>query len=71
VTDDNQSEKDTLQDPKHWRARAEEVRAKASAMASPELKERMLLIAVEYERLARLVEINPLYRRLSSGSDSL
>jgi hypothetical protein len=32
-------------------------------MVSPELKERMLQIAADYDRLAELVEIHPLYRR--------
>ena len=41
---------------KHWRARAEEVRVKANAMASPELKERMLLIATDYDHLAERFE---------------
>jgi hypothetical protein len=47
---------DNLQDPAHWRALADETREKADAMASPELRERMLLIAIEYDRLAEVVE---------------
>jgi hypothetical protein len=47
---------DDLQNPAHWRACAEETRQKANAMASPELKERMLQIAREYDRLAEVME---------------
>jgi hypothetical protein len=46
----------TDRNPEYWRARAEETRQKASAMASPDFKERMLQIAIEYDRLAEWVE---------------
>jgi hypothetical protein len=49
------SENDDFQNPQHWRNRAEETRAKADDMHSPELKERMLIIADEYDRLADMV----------------
>jgi hypothetical protein len=52
-----------FQDPQVWRSRAQETRQKADDMTSPELKERMLQIAADYDRLAELVEIHPLYRR--------
>jgi hypothetical protein len=55
VTEDEPTE-GNLQNPTHWRARAEETREKASAMGSPELRERMLQIAIEYDRLAEVVE---------------
>ena len=45
-----------LQNPAQWRARAEETREKANAMGSPDIRERMLHIALEYERLAEVVE---------------
>jgi hypothetical protein len=54
VTEDEQTD-DDLRNPAHWRARAEEIREKANAMGSPELRERMLVIAGEYERLAEVV----------------
>ncbi len=44
-------------DPKHWRARAATARALAERLAHPESKQRMLLIADEYEKLARRVVI--------------
>jgi hypothetical protein len=47
---------DAFQTSKHWRAVAEETRQKAEAMSSPELKERMLQIAADYEKLAEFVE---------------
>jgi hypothetical protein len=51
-----ESTDDDLQNPTHWRGRAEETREKANAMGSPELRERMLQIALEYDRLAEVVE---------------
>jgi hypothetical protein len=45
-----------FQNPQHWRARAEEARARANDMSSPELKERMLVIAADYDRLAEFVQ---------------
>ena len=47
---------DDLQNPTHWRARAEETREKANAMDSSELRERMLQIALDYDRLAEVME---------------
>jgi hypothetical protein len=46
---------DGLQNPEHWRARAEESGKRASLMGSPDFKERMLQIALEYDRLAEWV----------------
>lgn len=46
---------DDHQDPRHWRDKAAEIRAKAEGMSSPELKERMLVIAMEYDKLAEFV----------------
>jgi hypothetical protein len=43
-----------LNDPKHWRDRAEETRAKAEEYWSGSTRQRMLRIADEYERLADL-----------------
>ena len=41
-----------LNDPKHWRDRADETRAKADDCFREETKQRMLRIAYEYDRLA-------------------
>jgi hypothetical protein len=41
-----------LNDPKHWRARAVEVRAVAEHISDPLSKDMMLKVADEYERLA-------------------
>jgi hypothetical protein len=49
------SEDDDFQNPQHWRDRAGETRTKANDMHSPDLKERMLIIADEYDRLADMV----------------
>jgi hypothetical protein len=54
VTEDEPTD-DDLRNPAHWRARAEATREKANAMGSPELRERMLVIAGEYERLAEVI----------------
>jgi hypothetical protein len=45
-----------INDPKHWRDRAEEARAYADAMNDPEAKRQMLEIARGYDRLAERAE---------------
>jgi hypothetical protein len=45
-----------VNDPKHWRERAEEARVHAEVMSSGEAHRTMLGIAAEYGRLARLAE---------------
>jgi hypothetical protein len=45
-----------INDPKHWRARAEEARAVAESLADPDSKKAMLRIAKDYEELARRAE---------------
>jgi hypothetical protein len=46
-----------LRDPKHWRDRAATARAIAERLANSKSKQRMLGIANEYEKLAKLAEI--------------
>ena len=41
-----------INDPQHWRKRADEARALAEQMKDPQSKEAMLRIATDYERLA-------------------
>jgi len=41
-----------LDDPEHWRSRAEEARSVAEQLSDPESKQTMLRIAADYERLA-------------------
>ena len=46
-----------INDPKHWRYRAEEARgAMAESMTDPEAKQSMLNVAADYERLAKRAE---------------
>jgi hypothetical protein len=45
-----------INDPKHWRDRAEEARAVADEPTDPDSKRRMLRIAEDYEELARRAE---------------
>ena len=45
-----------INDPKHWRQRAEEARTVADEMTHPDSKRKMLRIAADYEELARRAE---------------
>ena len=45
-----------LDDPKHWRDRAEEVRSLADQMSDPETRRIMRGIADDYEKLAKRAE---------------
>ena len=46
----------TLHDPEHWRDPANEARAQAEQISSPEAKRQLLKIAEAYEQLARLAK---------------
>jgi hypothetical protein len=45
-----------LEDPAHWRFRAEEARGMAEHIADPKSKQMMLDVAADYERLAKRAE---------------
>jgi hypothetical protein len=45
-----------IDDPAHWRQRAEEARRMADQLADPEAKQAMLEIAASYEQLAKIAE---------------
>ena len=54
-----------LNDPEHWRSRAEEARAIAEQMIDRDASEMMLKVAEQYEDLARRAE----RRRLAKPPD--
>ena len=56
-----------INDPKHWRARAEKARILANQMNDSEAKAAMLRIAEDYEHLARRAEHRAL-RRLANSN---
>ncbi|MDA9463118.1 hypothetical protein [Bradyrhizobium sp. CCBAU 53415] len=45
--------KSKLYQPEHWRSRAEATRKKAEALADGKPRDRLLKIAMEYDKLAR------------------
>jgi hypothetical protein len=48
--------KNPLYDPKHWQKRAEATRAKAQELSDEGVRQRLLRVAEEYERLAQRAE---------------
>jgi hypothetical protein len=46
-----------VDDPEHWRSRAEEARSIAEELSDPEAKRMMLRIVSDYERLAERAEL--------------
>jgi hypothetical protein len=57
----------SINDPKHWRARAEEARILANQMNDSEAKVAMLRIAEDYEHLAERAEDRALGRLPNSN----
>jgi len=51
-----------LNDPEHWRARAEETRTTAETVNDPVAKASLHKVADEYEELARQAEQRPLQK---------
>jgi hypothetical protein len=56
VTDEKQSPIRLLDDVQHWRTRAKETREIAETTKSKEIRDALVTIATEYDRLAELAE---------------
>jgi hypothetical protein len=54
--EDEQMANSFINDPAHWRHRAEEMRTLAEGMSSNETRQIMMRIAADYERLAERAE---------------
>jgi hypothetical protein len=57
-----------INEPDHWRARAEEARMLANQMNDSESRDAMLRIAEDYERLATRAEDRTVGRRFCVGA---
>jgi ribosomal protein S17E len=57
-----------LDDPEHWRNRAEEARSVAEQLSDPESKRTMLRIAGDYDRLAEHAQRRAPAKKESSQS---
>jgi hypothetical protein len=57
-----------LDDPEHWRNRAEEPRNVAEQMSDPEAKRTMFRVASDYEKLAAHAELRARKKSQSSSS---
>ena len=55
---------DTINDPKHWRDRAAEMRALADCMEKPETVAIMAKLAEDYDKLADRAEARGSYKQL-------
>lgn len=53
-------ESHSVDDPRHWRARAEEARTMAETLSDPVARKSMLEIAEAYDRMAQRAEGHPL-----------
>ncbi len=49
-----------LQNPKHWRDRAEEARTRAAQLDDPIAQQTMYEIAAGYDRMAELASVRPM-----------
>jgi hypothetical protein len=52
----NMNKPSPIDDPAHWRQKADEARRMADQLADPEAKQAMLEIAASYEQLAKIAE---------------
>ena len=49
-----------VNDPAHWRQRADEARRMAEQLSDPAVKQALLDVAASYDRLAKLAEERPI-----------
>lgn len=60
-----------LLDPKHWRDRVDETLAKAELAKTPDIRDRLLRVAQEYQHLAERAERWQLLETGAAGNEPL
>jgi hypothetical protein len=60
----------STRDPAHWSNRAKEIRTLAESITDPEIKNKLLTIAADYEKIATNRNQRPIFRVLNTSSNT-